>query len=91
MSYKHLSLEERERLYALKSQGLSLRDIGKRLKRSDTTLGRELKRNAKYGTQYIPCRAHKLSDKRGWRQRYKAPLKNPLVFLYVRTHLREDN
>lgn len=91
MSYKHLSLEEREKLYALKSHGLSLREIGKRLKRSGTTLGRELKRNAKYGTAYIPCRAQKLADKRGWKQRYKAPLKNPLVFLYVRTHLREDN
>lgn len=90
MSYKHLSLEEREKLYALNGQGLSLREIGKRLKRSDTTLGRELKRNAKYGVEYIPCRAQRLSDKRGWRQRYKAPLKKPLIFLYVREHLRED-
>lgn len=89
MSYKHLSLEEREKLYALKEQGLSLRDIGKRLKRSDTTLGRELKRNAKYGAVYIPCRAQKLSDKRGWKQRYKAPLKKPLIFLYVRKNLRK--
>lgn len=54
MSYKHLSLEEREKLYALNCQGLSLREIGKRLKRSDTTLGREFKRNAKYGAEYIP-------------------------------------
>lgn len=91
MGYKHLSLEEREKLYALKSQGLSLRDIGKKLKRPDSTLGRELKRNAKYGVPYIPCRAQRLSDRRGFRQRYKAPLKNPLVFLYVRKHLREDN
>jgi IS30 family transposase len=89
MNYKHLSLEEREKLYALKSQGLSLRNISKRLKRSDTTLGRELKRNAKYGAAYIPCRAQRLSDKRGWRQRYKAPLKNPQVFLFVRENLRE--
>lgn len=90
MNYKHLSLEEREKLYALKEQGFSLRKIARKLKRSDATLGRELRRNAKYGTVYIPCRAQRLSDKRGFRQRCRAPLKNPLVFLYVREHLRED-
>lgn len=87
--YSHLSLEEREKLYALKLQGISLRDIGKVLGRSHTTLGRELKRNAKYGKQYIPCKAHDKAIKRGVIQRYQAPLKNPLIFLYVRKHLRK--
>lgn len=87
--YKHLSLEERERLYGLKQSRLSLREIARRLKRSQSSLSRELKRNAKYGNPYIPCRAQRLSDRRAARQRYKAPLKNPLVFLYVRKHLRE--
>jgi len=32
--YKHLSLEEREKLVAFKEAGLSLRDIAKRLGRS---------------------------------------------------------
>lgn len=86
--YNHLSLEEREKLYALKLQGISLRDISILLERSHTTLGRELKRNAKYGTQYIPCKAHQKAIKRGKDQRYQAPLKNPLIFLYVREHLR---
>lgn len=48
----------------------------------------ELRNNAPYGAEYIPCRAQRLSDKRGWRQRCHAPLKNPLVFLYAREHLR---
>lgn len=97
-NYKHLSLEEREKLFCLKEQGLSLREIGKILGRSDTTLGRELKRN-KTGLgkrsneylifEYIPCKAQVKSDKRALKQRYKAPLKNPKVFLYVREHLRE--
>ena len=81
MEYTHLSLEEREKLYALKEQGISLQKIGKKLGRSVGTISRELKRNAKYGKTYLPCRAQRLSDKRGWKQRYKAPLKNPLVFL----------
>src|SRR3989344_8817212 len=97
-NYKHLSLEEREKLFCLKEQGLSLREIGKILGRSDTTLGRELKRN-KTGIgkrsneylifEYLPCKAQVKSDKRSLKQRYKAPLKNPKVFLYVREHLRQ--
>lgn len=87
-SYQHLSLEEREKLYAFQQLGLSLREIGRRLKRSQSSVTRELQRNAKYGAEYIPCRAQRLSDRRGFKQRYQAPLKNPLVFLYVREHLR---
>lgn len=75
-------------MFAFKEQGLFLREIGRRLGRDHTSLSDELKNNAPYGAEYIPCRAQRLSDKRGWRQRCKAPLKNPLVFLYVREHLR---
>lgn len=89
-TYKHLSLVEREKYYALKAQGLSLREIGRRLGRFHTTLSREFRRNAKYGKPYIPCVAQRWSERRGERQRRKAPLKSPLVFLYVRKHLRED-
>jgi len=90
-------LEEREILYALKSQGVSLREIGRILGRSDTSIGRELKRN-KTGLgknsheylifRYVPCRAHQKAIKRGIKQRVKAPLKEPLIFLFVREHLR---
>lgn len=91
--YKHLNLEEREKLYAMKAQGLSLRSIAKKLDRSQSSLTRELKRNIKYGNEYLwndylPCKAQKLADKRALKQRYKAPLKNPKIFLYVRKHLR---
>lgn len=87
-TYHHLSLEERERLFASKESGKSLRIIAQELGRSVATVSRELKRNAKYGRPYIPCRADRLAFKRGFNQRWKAPLKNPLVFLYVRQHLR---
>lgn len=86
--YHHLNLEEREKLYALKEKGISLREIAKQLGRTHTTLSRELKRNAKYGKQYIPCRAHEKYLKRGRNQRFQAPLKNPLIYLYVRKCLR---
>src|SRR4030043_172255 len=96
--YKHLNLEERENLYALKAKGLTLRGIAKILGRRDTTLGRELKRNrtglGKRSNEYlifryIPCRAQAKTERRATKQRVKAPLKGPAVFLYVREHLRE--
>jgi IS30 family transposase len=96
--YKHLSLEEREKLVAFKEAGLSLRDIAKRLDRSHSSFVRELKRN-KTGLgkrsneylifRYVPCRAHQKALKRGIKQRTKAPLKETLIWLFVREHLRK--
>ncbi len=87
--FNHLSLEERERLYAWKEKGLSLRAIAKLLGRSHSSLVRELKRHTKYGKEYIPCLAHRRAKIWAARQRYQAPLKDPKVFLYVREHLRK--
>ncbi len=91
--FKHLSLAEREILYGGLKEGLSLREIGRRLKRDHTSLSDELKRNIKYGNcyvdgEYLPCKAQVLADRRSIKQRQKAPLKNPKVFLYVRKKLR---
>lgn len=88
-AYRHLRLEERELLFCLREQGLTFREIGEELGRDHTTLSREYGRNAKYGRPYIPCRADEKTRKRGEKQRRKAPLKNPLVYLYVREHLRK--
>lgn len=93
--YQHISLEERERLYALREQGKSLRCIAKEIGRSQSSLTRELQRNVKYGNEYfvneyLPCRAQQLAEKRQVGQRKKASLKNPLIYLYVKKHLIED-
>ncbi len=96
--YKHLSLEEREKLLCLHEQGISLREIGKLLGRKHTTLSRELKRNKTgfgqksheyFNSSYVPCIAQKKATRRAVGQRTKAPLKEPLIFLYVREHLRK--
>lgn len=93
--YTQITLEEREIIYGMLSQGKTLRTIGKKLGRSHTSISRELQRNIKYGNEYfrneyLPCKAQKLADKRKVKQRYKAPLKNPKTFVYVRKHLRDD-
>lgn len=94
--YQHVTLEERELLFLWYKQGLSLREIGRRLNRSDTTIGRELKRNQlltrgleKLTGKYIPCRAHEKAQKRAVKQRTQASWKGPEVLLYVREKLRE--
>lgn len=89
-TFKHLSLEERELYFLWKNQEVSLREIGRRLRRSHSTFVREPKRNAKYGKPYLPCLADRKAGRRAFKQHYKAPLKNPLIFLYVRTRLRDE-
>src|SRR5215212_9185262 len=53
----HLRLEERERLAALKAEGLSLRAIAARLGRAASTISRELRRNALPRGGYMPVHA----------------------------------
>lgn len=94
MGYKHLSLEERERIFAFTQEGLSLRETAKRLGRSHTSLSRELRRNIKYGieyfgNEYIPCRAQKLYQKRALKQRAEAAWKGSLVYAYIRKKLEK--
>lgn len=87
-TFHHLTLEEREKYALWKQQGMSLREIGRRLGRSHTALSREWKRHTRYGKPYLPCLADRRATKWAIKQRYHAPLKEPLIFLYVREHLR---
>lgn len=95
--YHHLTLEEREKLFVWKQSGVSIHEIARRLNRNPGSVSRELKRNTtgigKRSREYLifrylPCKAQEKAKKRALKQRTKAPLKNPFVFLYVREHLR---
>lgn len=88
MKYRHLSLEERVELYAGLKLGFSLRDMAKRLGRTHTSLGRELKRHTRYGRPYKPVPANKRAVRWAAKQRYKAPLKNPQTLNYVLEKLK---
>jgi IS30 family transposase len=96
--FKHLTLKERELLFVWYEQKISLREIGRRLGRDHTSLADELRINRKgkgnrsheyFSSKYMPCIAHEKALKRAVKQRTKAPLKNPKVFLYVRGNLRQ--
>src|ERR671920_1266346 len=64
----HLTLDERERLAALKAEGLSLRAIARALGRAASTVSRELRRNALPRGGYLPVHAEGCYRERRQRQ-----------------------
>jgi len=54
--YHHLSIEEREKLLEYKSKGYSQGQIAMKMKRSKSTISRELSRNE---AEYSPSKAQK--------------------------------
>jgi transposase, IS30 family len=68
MKYKRLTLEEREKIFALVNQGKTNREISLVLKRSHTTISRELKRcgtKFEYSPSKADSKARKEDPKRG--------------------------
>ena len=57
--YKHLSIEEREKLYLMRGQGKSFREIGRELGRLASTLSRELSRHKVGRHPYSPSAAQR--------------------------------
>lgn len=88
--YHHLSEEERDHVAVLRSRGLSLRAIARRLGRAPATLSRELRRNAPpvHAGYYLPHKAQARAEAR-WRAAVRRPrLRDPWVRAYVRRQLR---
>ena len=61
--YKHLTLEEREKLLKYQAKGYSVTAIAKELGRDKSTISRELKRNSTSG-EYLPVSAQRNYVKR---------------------------
>lgn len=86
-SYKHLSRDERVLLAEYKKQGLSIREIARRLDRDPSTLSRELRRNADQG--YLASRAQKKAEQR-WQDCHRRPrLKSSDLRAFVRRKLKQ--
>jgi len=83
----HLRLEERERLAALKGEGLSLRGIAARLGRAASTVSRELRRNALPRGGYLPVHAEGCYRER--RQRPAVLERDERLGRFVRERLLE--
>jgi len=89
MNYKHLSIEEREKIQEMLWAKRSIRDIAKALDRSPASISREIKRNKPpIHKVYAPRLAHRRAlDHRKKRGREKR-LKNDTIREYVVTHLK---
>lgn len=73
-----------------KAEGVSNKECARRLKRSVSTIGRELKRNSWKGKHYIAIHAQDNADHREKVKSHgKQELKNPDVYEYVTQQLRE--
>ena len=83
----HLELQERERLAALRAEGLSLRAIARQLGRAASTISRELRRNALPRGGYLPVHAEGCYLER--RQRPAILERNAKLARFVRERLLE--
>lgn len=89
--YNHLTIDDRVKIYTLRSRGKTLQDIAFEIKRNVGTISRELRRNkSRCDFKYFPTKAQENAVERAIRQRTKAPLKNPKVFLYIREKLKTE-
>lgn len=85
--YKHFDHKERTLIYWWRKEKLTLRAMAHRLRRSHTSISRELKRNRWCGKEYFPRGAQLLA---GWRLEARARrerLKTKPVQEYVRQKL----
>lgn len=89
-TYEHLDANERDLLAVLKSKGKSLREIAEILKRSPSTLSRELKRNAPpvYTGYYLSHKAQERADKRNRESHRRPRLKSDCIRRYVEKYIR---
>jgi len=89
MKFKHFSINEREKIQEMLWQKASIREIGKVLRRSPSSISRELKKNTgpirrKYGPRIAHERAQVKRKSRGRTER----LKNNRIREYVVAHLK---
>jgi len=89
--YKHLSIEERDQLAVLRSQGLSLRAMARKLDRDVSTLSRELKRNAPpvHAGYYLAHKADGRAAARREAASHHKRLGDDDVRAYVLKHLKK--
>ncbi|MFD4407741.1 IS30 family transposase [Nocardia sp. NPDC058499] len=86
---RYLSLLERERLRDLHREGLSIRAIAVAMKRSPSTISRELRRNTVSARGYMPHAAHRASVQRRTRPKLPKLVADTVLLEYVQTRLKK--
>lgn len=90
--YKQLNLEERVMIVMCVAFGDSMREIGRKLGRSHSTIARELKRNAcpVHKREYLARRADDIAGNRKREACRRERLKNRNIRSFVRRKLRQE-
>ena len=92
LSGRYLSFVEREEIALLRVQACSIREIGRRLGRSASTISRELRRNAATrsgGLEYRATTAQWHAERSGRRPKEAKLAQNPALRAYVEERLAE--
>ncbi len=86
--YRHLTVRQRERLAKMVYEGRSLAEMAKALRRSKSTISRELRRNGspKHGL-YRPCHAQARSEERRRKASRRPRIPNEKIRAYIREKL----
>jgi IS30 family transposase len=90
-SFAHLSLYEREQIAIFKALGFSLREIGRRLGRSHSSISRELRRNNRPHPMmkgYASIQAHRQACDRKKISGKRPRLKQPAIQNFVKKMIR---
>lgn len=87
MYYLHLNQTERRYIKAWHDKGLSLREIGRRLNRSHSTISREISRNLWCGKYYYFLQAQRFYDSRLQDRAQRYRLKSEALRDYVHAKL----
>jgi IS30 family transposase len=85
---KRLTLYEREQIALLTTQGVSKREIAKRIGRDHTVVSRELNRNTPQLFPYEAINAHYYAERRGKKTNVRKLKKYEKLRLWVRAKLR---
>lgn len=85
--YKHFDHKERTLIYWWRKEHLSLREMGRRLRRSHTSISRELRRNLWCGQHYFPRGAQLMAEGRFQQRATRDRLKSHAVREYVHQKL----
>mgnify|MGYP001563310268 CR=1 FL=1 len=88
--YNHLSLEERDKITVMKSEGKAISEIARVIGRNKGTISRELGRNSSSDYKlYLSHRAHGRAEQRKREACKRTRLKNSQILAYVHSKLKE--
>lgn len=89
MKYKHLSIEEREKIQSMMWEKRSVREIAEAIGRNPSSISREINRNIPLHRIYKPRLANERAEQKRKSRGRKLRLKNGFIRRYVVDHLKK--